>query len=179
MALLVTVLAPADVMALKPPDFSRKDKISGNARIIDGDTIEISGRRIVFFAIDAPEFDQVCRIFSLDWPCGVRARIWLERFIGGRPVKCLPVADVAMDDRDADLKAMCYSQGNLNLNAAMIGEGMAVPNLNDGDWFESGGFDARVNRRGIWAGDFIKPPLWRRGERLPTLEKRNRRQLKP
>ena len=164
-------------MGLSPPDFSRDDMISGPPTIIDGDTVEIGGKRIEFFGIDAPEIGQSCRIFGLDWPCGERARVWLVRFIGSGPVRCLPMA--ARDDRSGDLKAMCFNDETLNLNAAMIGEGMAVANLKDGDWFEVADTTARINRRGLWAGEFVFPADWRRGQRLKPAGNRDRRQLKP
>ncbi|MDP6785986.1 MAG: hypothetical protein QGI13_02555 [Rhodospirillales bacterium] len=39
------------------------EDLSGPVRVIDGDTIEIGGRRIHLFGIDAPELEQTC-----EWP---------------------------------------------------------------------------------------------------------------
>ena len=53
--------------------------ISGIAKVTDGDTIKIDGKKIRFFGIDAPEKKQQCRkpwltmsfiSFSKDYPCG-------------------------------------------------------------------------------------------------------------
>ena len=38
--------------------------LQGPARVIDGDTIEIAGRRVRLHGIDAPEADQTCRLGS-------------------------------------------------------------------------------------------------------------------
>ncbi|VAW13765.1 hypothetical protein MNBD_ALPHA09-1337 [hydrothermal vent metagenome] len=170
---LVSVLT----MGLSPPDFSRKDMIFGPPKIVDGDTVEIGGKRIDFFGIDAPEIGQNCRIFDLDWPCGDRAVVWLARFIGEGDVRCLPMA--GRNDRAGDLKAMCFNDETLNLNAAMIGEGMAVVNLKDGDWFEVADTTARINRRGLWAGKFVNPADWRRGRRMAPAGNRTIKRLKP
>ncbi len=40
-------------------------EISGNAQIIDGDTIEINSKKIRLYGIDAPEFKQTCKKTSL------------------------------------------------------------------------------------------------------------------
>ena len=53
--------------------------ISGIAKVTDGDTIQIKGKKIRFFGIDAPEKKQQCKkpwltisfvSFSKDYPCG-------------------------------------------------------------------------------------------------------------
>lgn len=166
-------------MGLTPPDFTRGDIIAGPVRIIDGDTVEIAGRRILFYGIDAPEIDQSCRIYGLEWPCGERARIWLQRLVMSGPVHCLPVDDAPADDRAGDVKAMCFNRNNLNLNAAMVGDGLATYNAVDGDRFERAAYTARVNRKGMWAGRFVDPAEWRRGARLGRIIDRRRRRLEP
>ena len=54
-------------------------EISGNAQIIDGDTIKINTKKIRLYGIDAPEFKQMCKkpyltimffSFTKDYPCG-------------------------------------------------------------------------------------------------------------
>ena len=51
-----------------------QENIVGIASVIDGDTIEIHGRRIRLFGIDAPESQQFCfRPNGEPWRCGQAA----------------------------------------------------------------------------------------------------------
>ncbi len=62
--------------------------ITGPARVIDGDSLEIAGERIRFHGIDAPESRQTCVEDGVTWPCGQRATAALAAFIGGMPDRC-------------------------------------------------------------------------------------------
>jgi len=67
------------------------DNITGQASTIDGDTLEIHGKRIRLWGIDAPESKQLCRCeYSLQYRCGARAANELEAFKARRPVECVP-----------------------------------------------------------------------------------------
>jgi endonuclease YncB( thermonuclease family) len=68
------------------------DSLSGQASIIDGDTLEIHGTRIRLWGIHAPESSQLCRgKDSLQYRCGAKAANELDNFIARRPVDCSPV----------------------------------------------------------------------------------------
>ena len=69
------------------------DNLSGQASIIDGDTVEIHGTRIRLWGIDAPESNQLCRIENnLQYQCGAKAANELDAFTARRPVDCSPVS---------------------------------------------------------------------------------------
>src|SRR3981081_277464 len=66
-----------------PPAFA--DNLTGQASIIDGDTLEIHGTRIRLWGIDAPETAQLCRgEDSLPYRCGAKAANELDAFIARR-----------------------------------------------------------------------------------------------
>src|SRR6266702_5551249 len=63
---------------------------SGQASVIDGDTLEIHATRIRLWGIDAPETDQLCRNESNEhYRCGQKAANDLDAFIARRPVECV------------------------------------------------------------------------------------------
>src|ERR1700738_5654916 len=69
------------------------DNLTGQASIIDGDTIEIHGTRIRLWGIDAPESNQLCRgKDSIQYRCGAKAANNLDWFLNKRPVDCAPVS---------------------------------------------------------------------------------------
>ena len=62
---------------------SATETVTGRARVIDGNTLEIAGERIRLEGIDAPESIQLCRGLSGNpYRCGVRAIEALRARIG-------------------------------------------------------------------------------------------------
>jgi hypothetical protein len=83
----------AAVMLLASTTISLSDDLTGQASIIDGDTLEIHGTRIRLWGIDAPESSQLCRgEDSLQYRCGAKAANELDTFIAKRPVSCIPIS---------------------------------------------------------------------------------------
>ena len=86
------VLAPQPTAAtvqtppIQPPQTAKT--LSGVARVIDGDTIDVHGTHIRLNGIDAPESKQTCDLNGQAYPCGQKATEALIVFLGARPVEC-------------------------------------------------------------------------------------------
>ena len=66
--------AALTLLILGPRPVALTDDLTGQASVIDGDTLEIHGARIRLWGIDAPESSQLCRgDDSLQYRCGAKA----------------------------------------------------------------------------------------------------------
>ena len=135
--------------------------LSGRARVIDGDTIEVGTVRVRLHGVDAPESKQSCLAGGERWPCGQRATQALDRQIGGRTVAC--------SERDRDrygrIVAVCR-HGGRDINAWLVGQGWALAYRRYSQAYVNEEASARAGRRGIWRGEFVPPWDWRAGVRL-------------
>jgi endonuclease YncB( thermonuclease family) len=132
--------------------------LTGQASIIDGDTLEIHGTRIRLSGIDAPESTQFCRgEDSLPHRCGAKAANELSAFIARRPVTCVPVSL----DQYGRTAATCSVAG-IDLADWLVRNGFALdwPRYSNGK-YASAQRDAERAGRGIWAGSFVEPRLYR------------------
>ena len=131
--------------------------IQGTASVIDGDTIEIHGERIRLDAIDAPESSQLCiDAAGKRYRCGQKSAFALADMIGRSTVTCQPKGR----DRYKRTIAVCFKSGT-NLNAWMVAQGWAVAFRKYGIDYIGEEDQARIARRGIWAGSFEMPWDWR------------------
>jgi endonuclease YncB( thermonuclease family) len=103
------------VLLLLRPSLALATVLSGQASVIDGDTIEIHGQRIRFFGIDAPESHQTCEADQQAYRCGQQAALALADEIGQQTVSC-ERHDV---DRYGRIVAVCHAGGE-DLNAWMV-----------------------------------------------------------
>ena len=137
--------------------------LTGTALIVDGDTITISGNKIRLSGIDTPEKNQTCTKASITWRCGYEATETLRGWTYTKEVRC--VGDTK--DRYGRLIANCFVDG-YNLNARLVYEGMALAYRRYSKKYVPEEDEAKAAKRGLWAGEFVAPWDWRRGERLPS-----------
>ncbi len=129
--------------------------------VIDGDTLEIGGKRVRLFGVDAPEADQTCENDTVgEYRCGQLATQTLRRLIDGRPVSC------RQRDRDRYLRivATC-SVKERDLGGLMVRSGFAVADRRYSDAYVEAEERAKAAGEGIWGGHFISPWDWRGGTR--------------
>ena len=150
--LTVALLASAPALA---------QTITGPARVIDGDTLDIDGQRIRPHGIDAPEKTQTCRIEGTPWACGIAAWGELVQLVAGKDVSC-EMRDI---DRYSRVVAVCSADGE-NINAAMVAQGWALAYLQFSDDYVPQEGKAREAHLGMWRGEFVPPWDWLRGDRL-------------
>ena len=132
--------------------------LAGAPRIVDGDTLEIAGRRVRLFGVDAPELDQVCQRAGHDYHCGKVARAALWDLVGGLDVSC--EAQGAAPAEDDIVLATC-SAGGVSLNEGMVRSGWALADPQAVDRYQAIQAEAEQARRGLWRGEFEPPWNWR------------------
>lgn len=150
--LTVAVLGLLIVLAARL-DRTETSTLEGRVTVNDGDSLTIGTERIRLRGIDAPEFDQTCRLDSGDYPCGRRSREALAALIAGRPVSC----SGSQRDKYDRLLAVCSATDGRDLNRSQVEAGWAVAY----GAYEAEQDAARRQRVGMWAGSFDRPRDWR------------------
>lgn len=142
---------PGPTRALPSPN---RILITGEARVLDGDTLAIGEVRIRLEGIDAPESGQTCftRMGQI-WNCGAKASHMLARLIGRNPVGC---EDLGQDKYGRRLGA-CFA-GGVNLNSEMVRLGYAWAFVRYSTAYVALEAEARRSRAGIWEGE--AQPAW-------------------
>lgn len=147
---------------------ARAETIIGTATVIDGDTIVIAGEHIRLAGIDAPERGQTCwpprylkfYVVYYHLPCGEDASRDLRKIVGSAAVVCKSIGH----DRYGRTVAPCGTASTPDIGEAMVRSGLAVryPKYDSECRYCLAEAEARSERRGLWAGEFETPWIWRK-----------------
>ena len=159
-AVLVGIAAGITAKDLLPPARPAAMDVSGPARVVDGDTIDIAGQRIRLQGLDAPEQGQTCLARGQEWSCGQRATMALRGLIGSRPVDCRDEGR----DRYGRTIGFCWV-GETDIGRWLVRGGHAVAYWRYSWRYGVDEVRARLAGAGVWQGDFQRPEDWRRGRR--------------
>lgn len=163
MAHFSPALAVLAALALAGPA-TAQDVLTGPARVLDGDTVEIEGQRVRLHGIDAPESAQSCMDGAgRPYRCGELATKALAVLIGRDPVACR----ILDRDRYGRLIAVCY-RNQVDLNGSMVAAGHALAYRQYGTAYAGHEKAARARRLGVWQGRFEAPWDWRRSKGAGT-----------
>lgn len=128
--------------------------IVGYARVVDGDTLDLSGTRIRLHGIDAPEITQTCKIAGRVYQCGLLAAQALSGLVRGQRIRC----DPSGLDRYGRTIARCTTESTgVDIEAWMVRQGYAVAYTRYSHAYAVDELFARARGRGIWAGTFEWP----------------------
>jgi len=130
------------------------DSLVGYARVIDGDTLDLSGRRIRLNGVDAPESTQICEMHGQPYRCGEAATRALADLVRDTMVRC----DPSGTDRYRRILARCRTvTDDVSLGAWLVRNGYAVAYHHYSYDFIPEELVARAAGRGLWAGRFQMP----------------------
>lgn len=134
--------------------------LTGRAAVVDGDTIEIAGKRVRLNGIDAPESSQECEdARHFRYSCGAEAAEALDKYLAkSRPVRC----EFVEWDRYSRFVGNCFRANGDNVAAWLVENGHALdwPRHSNGA-YASQQAKAKAAKRGLWAGAFQEPWEWR------------------
>lgn len=130
--------------------------ITGIAHARDGDSLEVGGKQVRLFGVDAPEYGQTCKRDGQNWACGAEAAKQLARLVTGQKIYC---SEVSIDEYRRAVSRCSTAAGDVN--AAMVETGYATAYRHYSSDYVSGEERAKSAKRGIWAGTFIVPSEYR------------------
>ncbi len=133
--------------------------LSGQARVVDGDTMVIAGEKLRLHGIDAPELDQPCGLNGAEWRCGIWARDELAARVDGHEVTC----EARERDRYERLLVTCRI-GQADLAQDLVRDGVAFAYRRYSTAYVPDEAKAKREGRGLWAGEVALPETFRHPE---------------
>ncbi|EYS95202.1 hypothetical protein H704_00772 [Bartonella bacilliformis Peru38] len=128
--------------------------IKGYASVIDGDSIKVADIMVRLIGIDSPELHQFCGMKTKRYPCGQKAKEYLEKLITKKTVTC----HWSIKDKYQRVLGTCQTKQVKNINATMVQNGWAV-SYNS---YRKEEEEAHRKKKGIWQSSFQQPREWRR-----------------
>lgn len=154
--LLSVILASAVLVAAFGDRVSAQQITDTAVTVVDGDTLRVSGVKVRIHGIDAPETRQGCVRAGLFWSCGAEATRVMEQLAAG-PIRCVGIEQ----DRYGRTVAKCFA-GALDVGRELVRRGLALAYRRYSLDYVEDEDHARLNRLGMWAGEFEAPWDWRR-----------------
>ena len=132
------------------------ETIAGDAIVIDGRTLEVSGQMVRLWGIDSPDLDQTCSWGQKVIPCGRLAQGALKDLIIGAEVRC----ELRQIQEEPLRIAVCFAD-SYDIGANLIHTGWALALDPTSPVYRETERKAHTAKRGLWRGEFIRPADWR------------------
>lgn len=128
--------------------------LTGPARVIDGETLEIGSTTLLLYGIDAPRLGQACARAGRPYDCAQEAGWALADRVGRHWLRCLERGQ----DPSGRARATCYLASDIDVNAHMVRHGWALARRDEEPAYGALEDLAKGERLGLWAGTFDPPP---------------------
>jgi endonuclease YncB( thermonuclease family) len=154
----VLVLGAAYVAVMRESHAGSEDR---TVVAIDGDTIQLDGKVVQLYGIDAPELGQHCLDDNVWFTCGLAASHELNKqlLLSRREVKCLPATNAQTSNE------ICFA-GDIDVAQSLLTAGYVTASPEANPDYRELERKAREARLGLWHSEFVAPSDWRKGERL-------------
>ncbi len=128
----------------------------GEVRVIDGDEIEVAGKRVRLYGIEAPELGQTCWYRNKEFPCGLSARrnLWLN--VKDQRLTCREKSVV-----DGVVVALCVDAKGRDVAGGLVRSGWALALPKQVEVYIKAEAEAKRQKLGLWNFSFTKPWDWR------------------
>ena len=131
-------------------------ELSGPALVTDGDTIAVGAQKMRLYGIDAFEDGQDCKRKGRFYDCGADSENALRILVRGG-VSCVG----SQFDTYDRLIATCRTMSGEDVSAMMVRAGHALAYRKYSSAYVAEEDDAKLARRGAWAGTFTAPWAFR------------------
>jgi endonuclease YncB( thermonuclease family) len=128
----------------------------GSAEVVGPAMLNIDGKRIVLYGVDAPVKGQPCYAGAKVWDCATASAKTLLNLIGTQEIACEQRLVVGFGRVFAICKA-----GELDLNRALVEAGMAVALPKETADYVASEAAAKSKGIGVWRGPFTAPADYR------------------
>ena len=132
-------------------------EITGPAKVLDVQVIEIDGQRIMLFGIDSVMRKQACTLDRKLWNCWEAAVRNLQILADQGPATCEAVGEPDVYGR---ILARCTINGK-SLNEQLVREGWAVARPSETTDYVAAEAAAKKAKLGLWQGQFQPPAQFR------------------
>ena len=132
-------------------------EVTGPAKVLDVQVIEIDGQRIMLFGIDSVMRKQRCMLDGKLWDCWDAAVRNLQILVDQGPATCDAVGDPDVYGR---LLARCKINGR-SLNEQLVSKGWAVARTSESAEYVAAEAAAKKEKLGLWQGQFQPPAQFR------------------
>jgi endonuclease YncB( thermonuclease family) len=150
------LLSLAMVAVLATPVAAKE--ITGPAKVLDVQMIEIDGQRILLYGIDSVMRKQACGLEGKLWECWDVAVRNLKIMVDQGPTTCDPVGEPDVYGR---ILARCTVNGQ-SLNEQLVRKGWAVARPSETTDYVAAEAEAKKQKVGLWQGQFQMPDVFRR-----------------